>query len=145
MTVGLTVLPQGLAYANVAGLPPVVSLWYIYASTGCKVSNVSKRVLQYGLYSSFVGCFIYLFFGGTRAVTVGPSAINCVTTRKYTYGRPPEYAVLLCFVTGVVTLLVSIFQLGNLPAHFMLLLGATLITFGPFFRVHFKLYLNAGQ
>jgi MFS superfamily sulfate permease-like transporter len=28
ITVGLTVLPQGLAYATVAGLPPIVSVRY---------------------------------------------------------------------------------------------------------------------
>ena len=36
LTVGLTVIPQGLAYAVLAGLPT-----------------------QYGLYSSFMGVFIY--------------------------------------------------------------------------------------
>ena len=36
LTVGLTVIPQGLAYAILAGLPT-----------------------QYGLYSSFMGVFIY--------------------------------------------------------------------------------------
>ena len=36
-TVGLTVIPQGLAYADLAGLP-----------------------VQYGLYSSFMGSFLFL-------------------------------------------------------------------------------------
>lgn len=38
LTVGLTVIPQGLAYAILAGLPS-----------------------QYGLYSSFMGVFVYCF------------------------------------------------------------------------------------
>jgi sodium-independent sulfate anion transporter 11 len=48
ITVGLTVLPQGLAYATLAGLEP-----------------------QYGLYSAFVGGTIYAFLGGCREVTIG--------------------------------------------------------------------------
>ncbi|CAG7668207.1 unnamed protein product [Allacma fusca] len=89
LTVGLTILPQGLAYATVAGLPPI-----------------------YGLYSSFVGCFVYIFFGSTKAITIGPTAIQCVLTNKYTSGRSPQYAVFLSFVTAVVTLFMGIFRLG---------------------------------
>lgn len=47
-TVGLTAIPQGIAYAIVAGLPP-----------------------QYGLYSGFIGCFVYLVFGSAKDVTIG--------------------------------------------------------------------------
>ena len=43
VTVGLTVIPQGIAYALVANLPP-----------------------QYGLYSAFMGCFAYIFFGTSK-------------------------------------------------------------------------------
>lgn len=48
LTVGLTAIPQGIAYAVVAGLQP-----------------------QYGLYSSFVGCFVYFFLGSSKDVTIG--------------------------------------------------------------------------
>lgn len=48
LTVGLTAIPQGIAYAIVAGLPP-----------------------QYGLYSGFVGSFVYLVFGSSKDVTIG--------------------------------------------------------------------------
>lgn len=50
ITVGLTVLPQSLAYATLAGLEP-----------------------QYGLYSSFAGGAIYALLGGCREVTIGPT------------------------------------------------------------------------
>ncbi|CAL8073740.1 unnamed protein product [Orchesella dallaii] len=89
VTVGLTVLPQALAYATVAGLPPI-----------------------YGLYSSFVGPLIYIILGGTKAITIGPTAINSILTNKYTYGKSPEYAVFLTFVTGVVCTLMAVFKLG---------------------------------
>ncbi|ODM96573.1 Sodium-independent sulfate anion transporter [Orchesella cincta] len=88
-TVGLTILPQGLAYATVGGLPP-----------------------QYGLYSGFVGCFVYILLGGTGEVTVGPTAVMAIITFTYTHGKPPAYAVILCFLTGIVTLLMGVFQLG---------------------------------
>ncbi|EDO34158.1 predicted protein, partial [Nematostella vectensis] len=52
LTVGLMVVPQGLAYALVAGLPP-----------------------QYGLYSAFMGCFVYCVFGTSKDITLGPTAI----------------------------------------------------------------------
>lgn len=86
---GLTVLPQALAYATVAGLPPI-----------------------YGLYSSFVGPLIYIFFGGTKAINIGPTAINSILTYKYTRGKSPEYAVFLTFITGFVCTLMAIFKLG---------------------------------
>ncbi|XP_021956171.1 sodium-independent sulfate anion transporter [Folsomia candida] len=89
VTVGLTVLPQGLAYATVAGLPPI-----------------------YGLYSSFVGPFVYILFGGTKAITIGPTAIQSILTNKYTFGKPPEYAVFLCAVTAVVTMIMGVFKMG---------------------------------
>ncbi|CAG7835167.1 unnamed protein product [Allacma fusca] len=96
LTVGLTILPQGLAYATVGGLPPQYGLYSGF----------------YGLYSGFVGCFVYIFFGGTKDVTIGPTAVMAIITLNYTVGKPPEYAVLLAFLTGIVTLCMGLFQLG---------------------------------
>lgn len=47
-TVGLTVIPQALAYAGIAQLPAA-----------------------YGLYGSFLGSFIYIFLGSCKDVPVG--------------------------------------------------------------------------
>jgi sodium-independent sulfate anion transporter 11 len=52
ITVGLTVIPQALAYAGIAHLPAA-----------------------YGLYGSFLGCFIYIFLGSCKDVPMGPTAI----------------------------------------------------------------------
>ncbi|XP_051175949.1 sodium-independent sulfate anion transporter-like isoform X2 [Leptopilina boulardi] len=90
-TVGLTVIPQGIAYAIVAGLPA-----------------------QYGLYSSFMGCFIYLFFGSSKDITVGPTAIMALLSFPYVKAMGPDIAVLLCFLTGCVITLMGIFHLGFL-------------------------------
>ena len=60
ITVGLTVLPQGLAYATLAGLEP-----------------------QYGLYSAFVGGIVYALLGSCREVTIGPTALLGIIITYY--------------------------------------------------------------
>ncbi|OXA52248.1 Sodium-independent sulfate anion transporter [Folsomia candida] len=89
LTLGLTTIPQVLGVANVAEMPP-----------------------EYGLYSSFVGCFVYIFLGSTKYITVGPTVTTAIITLSYTKGQPPQFSVLLCFLTGVTTLLMSFLQLG---------------------------------
>ncbi|KAL6261738.1 hypothetical protein P5V15_006829 [Pogonomyrmex californicus] len=93
ITVGLTVIPQAIAYANVAGLP-----------------------LQYGLYSSFMACFVYTIFGSWKDVPVGPTAIAAILTRETLQKAHlgPDFAVLLCFISGCISLLMGILQLGFL-------------------------------
>ncbi|KAI5289885.1 Sulfate permease 2 [Ascosphaera acerosa] len=51
ITVGCVVVPQGMAYAKLAELPP-----------------------QYGLYSSFMGVLIYWFFATSKDITIGVSS-----------------------------------------------------------------------
>ncbi|XP_076168047.1 epidermal stripes and patches [Ptiloglossa arizonensis] len=93
VTVGLTVIPQSLAYANVAGLPP-----------------------QYGLYGSFLGCFIYVIFGSCKDTPLGPTAIISLLTYQTVahLDAPVQYAILLCFLSGIIELLMGIFGLGFL-------------------------------
>ncbi|XP_047504706.1 sodium-independent sulfate anion transporter-like isoform X2 [Pieris napi] len=90
ITVGLTVIPQSLAYSNIAGLPP-----------------------QYGLYGSFLGCFIYIILGGCRAVPAGPTAIASLLTWQVA-GGVIEKAILLNFLTGLIELLMGVLGLGFL-------------------------------
>ncbi|XP_072795883.1 sodium-independent sulfate anion transporter isoform X1 [Vicugna pacos] len=90
ISVGLTVIPQALAYAEVAGLPP-----------------------QYGLYSAFMGCFVYFFLGTSRDVTLGPTAIMSLLVSFYTFGKP-AYAVLLAFLSGCIQLGMGFLRLGLL-------------------------------
>ncbi|CAG9785891.1 unnamed protein product [Diatraea saccharalis] len=90
ITVGLTVIPQSLAYSNIAGLPP-----------------------QYGLYGSFLGCFVYIVLGGCRAVPAGPTAIASLLTWQIANGVI-EKAILLTFLAGLVELLMGVLGLGFL-------------------------------
>ncbi|XP_076648909.1 epidermal stripes and patches [Halictus rubicundus] len=93
ITVGLTVIPQSLAYANVANLPP-----------------------QYGLYGSFLGCFIYIIFGSCKDTPFGPTAIISLLTYQTVshLDAPLPHAILLCFLSGVIELVMGIFGLGFL-------------------------------
>lgn len=50
VTVGAVVVPQGMAYAQLAGLP-----------------------VQFGLYSSFMGVLVYWFFATSKDITIGVS------------------------------------------------------------------------
>lgn len=88
LTVGLTVIPQGLAYAQIAGLP-----------------------VQYGLYSAFMGGFIYCLFGTSKDVTLGPTAIMSLLVHTYGHEDPVQ-AVLLTFLAGMIQLGMGLLRLG---------------------------------
>lgn len=59
LTVGAVVVPQGMSYALIATLAP-----------------------EYGLYSSFIGVFIYCFFATSKDVTIGPVAVMSLEVAK---------------------------------------------------------------
>ncbi|KAI5088964.1 sodium-independent sulfate anion transporter, partial [Silurus meridionalis] len=90
LTVGLTAIPQALAYAEVAGLP-----------------------VQYGLYSSFIGGFVYCVFGTSRDITLGPTAIMSLLCLLYVRGDP-VYAVVLTLLCGIIQISMAILRLGFL-------------------------------
>lgn len=90
ITVGLTSIPQGIAYAMVAGLPP-----------------------QVGLYSSIFPGLAYMLFGSCKDVTVGPTAILAALLAKYV-AKSADFAYLASFLSGCIILLLGILQLGFL-------------------------------
>lgn len=89
ITVGLTAIPQGIAYAVVAGLSP-----------------------EYGLYAGLLGGFVYLFFGSCKDITIGPTAIVSTMTAKYVTGYSSDFAVLAAFLSGLVELAMGVLHLG---------------------------------
>ncbi|MBT8270968.1 MAG: solute carrier family 26 protein, partial [Bacteroidia bacterium] len=98
LTVGVMLIPQGMAYASIAGLPAV-----------------------YGLYASIVPLIIYAVFGTSRQLAVGPVAMVSLLTataigtmegiNEITY---IAYAVLLAFMVGGIQFLLGLFRLGFL-------------------------------
>jgi hypothetical protein len=70
-------------------------------------------VLQFGLYSGWVGCLVYIVFGSTRQISIGPTALLSLLTFTYTHHLNPDMAVFLCFVSGCVELLCGMLQLGE--------------------------------
>ncbi|KAL0893399.1 hypothetical protein ABMA27_014986 [Loxostege sticticalis] len=90
VTVGLTSIPQGIAYAIVAGVPP-----------------------QVGLYSSIFPGIVYALFGSCKDVTVGPTAILSALLAKHV-ARSVDFAYLAAFLSGCCVLLLGVLQLGFL-------------------------------
>lgn len=91
ITVGLTAIPQGIAYAVLAGLSP-----------------------EYGLYASLTSGFIYVIFGSCKTVTVGPTAILASMTAKYVTNYSVDFALLAAFLSGVIQLAMGLLHLGFL-------------------------------
>ena len=91
-------VPQGMAYAMVAGLPPVM-----------------------GLYASILPMIIYAMVGGSPTLSIGPVAIISMMVfgtlaPLYELGSPVyvEAACLLALLTGFISLLLGIFRFGFL-------------------------------
>ncbi|XP_076396976.1 sodium-independent sulfate anion transporter isoform X4 [Megachile rotundata] len=90
-TVGLTAIPQGIAYGVVAGLSP-----------------------EYGLYASFMASFVYIVFGSCKSITIGPTAIMATMVQPLVVAYGPDIAVLLTFLKGCMIALLGLFHLGFL-------------------------------
>uniref|UniRef100_A0A8B9Z9D4 Solute carrier family 26 member 11 n=1 Tax=Buteo japonicus TaxID=224669 RepID=A0A8B9Z9D4_9AVES len=69
--------------------------------------------VQYGLYSSFMGCFVYCFLGTAKDVTLGPTAIMSLLVSSYAF-HEPVYAILLAFLSGCIQLAMGLLHLGFL-------------------------------
>lgn len=104
VTVGVMLIPQGMAYALIAGLPPV-----------------------YGLYAALVPLVVYGFLGTSRQLAVGPVAMVALLVANGVGGlaggdadRYLALAVGLALLVGVVQLLMGLLRAGflvNLLSH----------------------------
>lgn len=98
LTVGVMLIPQGIAYALIAKLPPI-----------------------YGLYAALLPQIIYAIFGTSRQLAVGPvamdslivaagiTAIANVSEEQYIF-----MAIALAFMMGAIQFLLGVFRLGFL-------------------------------
>ncbi|XP_060861652.1 sodium-independent sulfate anion transporter-like [Metopolophium dirhodum] len=89
ITVALTLMPQSIAYASLAGLDPLI-----------------------GLYAACFGSVMYIIFGSVRQITIGPTSVVALLTFNYVNPALPATAVILCFVSGIVELVCGLFRLG---------------------------------
>ncbi|XP_055374921.1 sodium-independent sulfate anion transporter-like [Condylostylus longicornis] len=89
VTLGLTIIPESIACALLANLPP-----------------------QYGLYSSFMGQLIYLIFGSVNKCIIGPTSLVALVAVQFTVGKPIEFSIIITFLAGCVELLFGILRLG---------------------------------
>ncbi len=96
LTVALVLIPQSMAYAQLAGLPP-----------------------YYGLYASFLPPMIAALFGSSRQLATGPVAIVSLMTAASleplaTTGSPGyiAYAVLLALTVGAFQFALGALKLG---------------------------------
>ncbi|MBD3898133.1 sulfate permease [Halomonas sp. ML-15] len=102
LIVTIMLIPQSLAYAMLAGLPPEV-----------------------GLYASIVPLLIYALFGTSRTLAVGPVAVvSLMTAAAVSQVAPqgtPEYlgaALVLALMSGLILTLMGVARLGFL-ANFL--------------------------
>ncbi len=98
ITVGILLIPQGMAYAMIAGLPPV-----------------------FGLYASLVPQFIYALMGTSRQLAVGPVAMDSLLVASglgaLALSGIDEYismAIFLALFMGVIQLVLGLLRMGFL-------------------------------
>lgn len=98
LAVGIMLIPQGIAYAMIAGLPPI-----------------------YGLYTAMIPQIVYAIFGTSRQLSVGPVAMDSLivasgvaTLAEIGTEHFIEFAILLAFMMGVLQVIFGIFKLGFL-------------------------------
>ncbi len=98
LTVGVMLIPQGMAYAMLAGLPQI-----------------------HGLYAATIPLIIYAIFGTSRQLAVGPVAmISLLTTAGVAAIAQPgtsqyiQVAILMALIVGGIQLMLGVFRLGFL-------------------------------
>lgn len=98
LTVAVLLVPQGLAYALLAGLDPI-----------------------YGLYAGIVPLLLYAFFGTSRQLSVGPTALISLIVLSGATAFAEVHTVaylnvviLTALMAGVIQVLLGLFRLGFL-------------------------------
>lgn len=135
LTGAVIVLPQGVAYALIAGLPP-----------------------QYGLYTAIVTAIVAGLFGSSRHLVSGPTAAISIVVFSVVSGvvapDSPDflaYVLTLTLLTGAIQLVLGLVRLGalvNFISHTVVIgftAGAAVLIATSQLRHFFGLELPAGQ
>lgn len=56
---------------------------------------------------------MYFLLGSTMEMNIGPTAIMALMTYQYSSSGGSEYAILLCFISGIIELVSGIMNLGK--------------------------------
>jgi SulP family sulfate permease len=98
LTGAVVVLPQGVAFATLAGMPP-----------------------QYGLYAAMVPCIVAALFGSSRLMVTGPANAISLTTMALIAplaavgsDRYVELVLTLTFLVGALQLLLGLARAGSI-------------------------------
>lgn len=96
LTIGIILIPQGIAYAIIAGLPPI-----------------------YGLYTALIPQLIYTIFGTSRQLSTGPTALDSLiiasgvsTLAVLGSENYVTIVLLLTLMVGCIQFIVGVFRLG---------------------------------
>ncbi len=108
VTTALTVIPQGIGYAPLAGLPLQVRIIRFSAFYSPKYFYL---FVQYGLYASIMPGFLYAVFGSISEVTIGPTAVNALISFNYA-GASASRALTFAFFTGLIQISLAVFKMG---------------------------------
>jgi len=98
LTVAVLLIPQGMAYGLLAGLPPI-----------------------YGLYAGLIPLLIYPILGTSRQLSIGPVAVVSIIVfsglSNFATPGTAEFislAILTSLVAGIIQVLLSVFRMGFL-------------------------------
>ncbi|KAI5728042.1 hypothetical protein M8J77_010767 [Diaphorina citri] len=89
-------------------------LQVFHTLTVCIHESLQTHFEEFGLYSAFIGCFLYIIFGSSKDITIGPTAIMALMSQKYVESHGADFAILLSFLSGCVILFLGILHLGFL-------------------------------
>lgn len=79
-----------------------------------KMQNVF--FFQYGLYSAFMGCFMYCFMGTSKDITLGPTAIMSLMTASFGASPVPgdtTVSVVMTLCCGIAQFLMGVLNIGT--------------------------------
>ena len=68
---------------------------------------------------------MYMIFGSSKDVTVGPTAIMALLTAQYA-SKDPAFVVLLAFLSGIIIISMGLLQLGKKYFRFLIIMFPTL-------------------
>jgi sodium-independent sulfate anion transporter 11 len=68
--------------------------------------------LQYGLYSSFLGCYIYSILGTRKEVSIGPTVVGAVLMAPYVTKFGASIVQLISFFAGIIIAAGALLKLG---------------------------------